>query len=124
MNKNSDTQLKGLYAPLSYKKASNDDLHKHTNGCGPNYLPYWIIPDNFLGVSIQKSCDIHDWMFKEASNSVDYKRADKTFLENMHKEILYKKSLFNPIRKLLSFVYYGAVRFYSTIYNMRKKGIE
>ncbi len=111
---NNNLNNQGLYAPFSYWNSSKEDLQDHLNGCGPHSLPDWIVPDNLLGTDISRSCNIHDWMFKESKENNDFKKTDQIFLQNMMTEIGKKKSIFNIFRKALAFIYYGAVRIYSS----------
>ncbi|MFT6633099.1 MAG: hypothetical protein ACJAS4_003068 [Bacteriovoracaceae bacterium] len=114
---NSITQSnnEGLIAPLSYWQAKGEKLDDQINGCGPSHLPSWIVPDSLIGVRVTESCNIHDWMYYKALSNSDLKKADEIFLKNLNRQIGSNKSVFNISRRTLSYIYFSAVRIYSTL---------
>jgi hypothetical protein len=109
----------GLIAPPSYWIKGHMNIQKQLNGCGPSLLPPWLVPDSLIGTKITESCNIHDWMYHEASTLKDYQKADEIFLKNLDKQIKNKSKILYFARKALSYIYYGAVRIYSNLkYNV------
>ncbi len=113
--------FKGLYAPFSYWKTSEIEKKKYVNGCGPKSLPHWLIPDQLLGTDVTESCNIHDWMIKESKTKDDFKIADELFLKNMKLELPQKRGIITILRNALTYLYFGAVRVYSTFTNWNRK---
>jgi hypothetical protein len=115
----------GLIAPLSYWQAKDDKLDDQINGCGPSYLPSWIVPDSLFGIRVTESCNIHDWMYYKALSNSDFEKADEIFLKNLNRQIDSNKSVLNIARRALSYIYFSAVRVYSTfkyhLFEIKKK---
>ncbi len=69
-----------LFAPASFRYATQKDLIAVCNGAGTEGLN---VPDSFLGLVITDAADIHDWMYHEAKTIEDKWIADFVFLLNM-----------------------------------------
>lgn len=55
------------------------DLKDVGNGCGPRWLPGWLVPDFcWRGV-----CDLHDLAYYLGGTAFDRRRADYAFLDAM-----------------------------------------
>ena len=102
-----------LQAPDEYWNLEDKEKKKLLNQCGPNGPLNHVIPDHLLGLDIGQSCDVHDFMFSQALNSDDHRLADKVFLSNMMTQIENNPSPISLWRKMLAYIYFGAVRIYS-----------
>ena len=72
--------------------------------CGVNrFMPKWV--RRILSVHMNTACYVHD---VNHGAGMDYKRADKVFLENM---LVIAGN--NPLLKLEAYVFYVAVRIFS-----------
>ena len=110
-------EINGLKAPKQYIEASIEEKEKILNKCGPDGVINHLVPDHLIGLDISASCNIHDWMFTKAMSQSDHKKSDAVFLQNLKTQIREKKS--NPLLKYLrygfAYIYFGAVRIYSTL---------
>ena len=105
-----------LKAPREYDQLSEKERKELLNQCGPDGPLNQLIPDHLLGLPIHQSCDRHDFMFARANTADDFRHADQVFLENMNRQIEHSSSgWLKAPRRILAWVYYGAVRLYSTI---------
>ena len=100
-----------LYAPASYKRASDDVRRRMVNGCGPGGWKVDIIPDTVWGLSIEAACNIHDWMYSAGSTIEDKREADRVFLNNMLRIVNHYTSnrILLWLRRRRVFKYYEAV---------------
>jgi len=106
----------GLIAPRNYFDIAKIEKERVQNGCGPSGFIEKIVPEEILGVKIQKICNIHDFMYHHSKDQSDLKIADDTFLENLKFQIKKKgDQKLRPIRMGIAYIYYFAVRLYSSI---------
>ena len=107
----------GLIVPSSYLNATEKERKKILNQCGPDGPVNKWVPNHLLGVDISESCNIHDWTFVDAKNQKEHKRSDKIFLKNMLATVDKESKWAVPriIRRGLAYLYYGAVRVYSSL---------
>ena len=83
---------------------------------GPDGPLNRVVPNHLLGLSISDQCDVHDLMFIRAKNSEELSEADEVFLENMMTQIENNPGPLSFGRKLLAYIYFGAVRIYSWLH--------
>lgn len=109
--------MKKLQAPEEYWQLDDEEKKKLLNQCGPSGPLNSLVPDHLLGLSLKKICDIHDFTFSKSKTSEDYKRSDQLFLKNMNTaiEVQTKSKPLAFLRKSLAYLYYLAVRTYSSI---------
>ena len=103
-----------LHAPESYWNTPSEEIDKITGGCGPGGLGDFLVPDKILGLSIFKSCRIHDYEYHIGKNLADKIKADNRFRDNMVR-IIKVKTKWKWLRKSrLWFAkrYYRAVKEY------------
>ncbi|USN48064.1 MAG: hypothetical protein H6626_02940 [Pseudobdellovibrionaceae bacterium] len=105
--------MKKLQAPEEYWRLDDEEKKKLLNQCGPDGPLNSVVPNHLLGLNISDQCDVHDFMFSKAQNSEDFKEADKVFLKNMMTHIENNPSSLSIWRKMLAYIYFGAVRIYS-----------
>ena len=105
--------MKTLKAPDEYWRLSDEEKKKLLNRCGPDGPLNRVVPNHLLGLSIADQCDVHDLMFIRAENSEELREADEVFLENMMTQIENNPGPLSFGRKLLAYIYFGAVRIYS-----------
>jgi hypothetical protein len=75
-----------LYADEAFWNATKEDIDKVAQGCGPGKYGDYLVPDTVWGgLSIQRACRIHDWMYAQG---LDKEVADIVFLENMERIII------------------------------------
>ncbi len=106
-------ETRGLLAPESYRKLSDDEKYEITNGCGPGRAT-GLVPNSIFGVDLKPACDIHDYTYARPSSMRDRKDADDLFLLNMHK-LMTRKLTSAPMRFIGTIgigVYYMAVRLF------------
>jgi len=81
--------------------------------CGAENALFDFIPDTIYGISIKKSCCIHDDDFERGGDIVDFNNANIRFLQNMLTEIregiVWWKPTFLANRRAMSY-YEGVVR--------------
>jgi len=100
----------GLNAPRSFREANSDERARVSNGCGPGWSAFDVVPDNLLGLSIACACDIHDWMYARGSTTNDKDRADTWFYWNMKRLIDDDGGVLRVPRLCLAWWYHRAVR--------------
>ena len=71
-------------------------MSKQVNGCGPVWLPSWLVPDNLLGMALEDYCNLHD---REYQRGAQYpglwqryksrRRADMRFFSSIFGEAAY-----------------------------------
>ena len=105
--------MKKLQAPEEYWKLDDEEKKKLFNQCGPDGPLNNLVPNHLLGLNISAQCDVHDFMFANARNSEELKEADKVFLANMMTHIENNPSFVSIWRRMLAYIYFGAVRIYS-----------
>ena len=94
-----------LYIPISYSLASQEEEDEICNGCGSK--DGIKFPSSFLGVSIKKACQIHDWMFAKGLTMGDYVFANAVFLWNMTAIIMNEsRNLFMILARSTIALYY------------------
>ncbi|WP_455756479.1 hypothetical protein [Sulfurimonas sp.] len=97
-----------LYAPKTYWNASKEYLERTCNGCGAK--GGIKVPSDFFGLSIKKSCDIHDLMFQEGETRADFLFANAMFLLNLTITIINGSNWFSRLPRLwLATKYFIAV---------------
>lgn len=108
---------RGLWAPESYWKLSNNEKYEITNGCGPARA-MGLVPNSILGVDLKPACDIHDYTYARPNSMYDRKDADDLLLMNMHKLMTQKLSpgLMQPIGIIGVGLYYVAVRLFGGVF--------
>ena len=81
--------------------------------CGAENALFDFIPDTIFGISIQRSCCIHDHRYEVGGDRLDKESADREFLSNMIIEIregmVWWKPTFLANRRAMSY-YEGVVR--------------
>jgi len=98
-----------LFAPTGYWCLTDAGRTAFCNGCGARGK-LDLIPDNLLGLDISECCNIHDYMYATADNTIEAKdSADRTFLNNMLRLICNKGGFLAPLRRKRAYVYYLAV---------------
>lgn len=114
----------GLLAPQSYLDASEEEIQRVNNYCGPDGFFNELVPNHLLDLDIRKICSLHDWTFEQSKNLEDHKQSDALFLKNLKSEIRKKSS--SPILKYmrygLAYIYFGVVRIYSTLLSKSTHG--
>ena len=97
--------------PCSFHFATPDQKADATGGCGPGGMGDLLVPDTLWGLSVRRSCQIHDWMYTFGETEDDKTRADLIFLNNMVREIKAAKSwgLLENLRLHRAKIYYHAV---------------
>ena len=71
-----------LFAPASFKSATDENLKKHCNGCGA--AGSWFRPPKRIyGTLIVYACIIHDWQYSFGVTNEDKEEADRIFKHNM-----------------------------------------
>ncbi len=100
-----------LLVPMSYLDPNmQDEIEKHTGGCGPGRIGDWFVPDTMWGESIFLACRIHDWMYHTGTTSEDKRIADKVFLWNMT-TLIDDGEFLDHVRLRRVMTYYQAVSF-------------
>ena len=103
-----------LFAPVSFKNASKEDLLKYCNGCGAD-KSWFRPPKRIYGTLIVYACIIHDWQYSFGITNEDKEEADRIFKHNMLRLITrdshkwYKPTKLQRIR---ANTYYVAVKRY------------
>ena len=69
------------YIPVSYTNATPEERAKICNGCGAK--DGIKVPSTMYGLSIEKACQIHDWMFEEGTTLGDFWFANLMFFWNL-----------------------------------------
>jgi len=86
---------------------------KDNCSCGAENARFDFIPDTIYGISIKKSCCIHDDRFERGGNEEDFEQANREFLINMLEEIeegiVWWKPTFLARRRAIDY-YEGVVR--------------
>jgi len=102
-----------LFAPQSYKNASDGEIELICNGCGSAQAKFDFIPDTVWGLSITPACNVHDWMYYVGLTQLDKEEADMVFLNNMLRLIEGQTSFIGkrlkPLRRRRVLKYYEAV---------------
>ena len=108
--------MSGLQAPVSYLRASVEEKEEIVNKCGPDGVINHLVPNHLIGLDASLSCNIHDWTFAQSKNQQDHIESDLLFLRNLKTQIREKKSnfLLKYLRYGLAYIYFGAVRIYSS----------
>lgn len=99
-----------LFAPEGYWITDDKARKGVCNGCGTKGLGGWIVPDTLYGLSIEKACDIHDWMYAEGKGIEDKESADRAFLNNMLRIIEAESKWLAFFRRSRAMSYYSVVR--------------
>lgn len=109
--------MKKLQAPEEYWQLDDEEKTKLLNQCGPDGPLNSLVPDHLFGLKISSICDIHDFTFTNAKSSEDHRKSDQLFLKNMNTaiEAQTKSKPLVFLRKSLAYIYYLAVRIYSSI---------
>lgn len=76
--------------------------------CGPAGAAVDLVPDNLLGVDISGSCSVHD--FEYGADGGDRREADARFRRNMMLQVKERGGWLRPVRQLLAWGYWLAVR--------------
>lgn len=100
----------GLEAPKTFREASEKERSEVSNGCGPQWAAFDIVPDHLFGLRIGCACDIHDWMYEEGAALEDKDVADATFYRNMRSIVEREGGWLKQPRLLLAWWYYRAVK--------------
>jgi len=99
-----------LYAPQEFWKAPEELKKRVCNGCGTKGLGGWLVPDTLYGLSIERACDVHDFMYEIGKTIEDKQAADRVFLNNMLRIIEAESiGILKPLRRARAIKYYGAV---------------
>lgn len=90
--------------------------------CGAEDALFDFIPDTIYGISIEKSCCIHDHRFEVGGNQKDFESANREFLMNMLTEIEEGAKWYTPtfLARSRAMKYYeGVVRCGDSSFNWR-----
>ncbi len=100
-----------LYAPDSFIEASLEMKKAVCNGCGPAGWKRRFVPDTIWGLDICPVCDIHDWMYFKGQSHEDKVTADRVFLYNMQRTVMFytDSGLLLKLRLRRAQTYYKAV---------------
>lgn len=100
-----------LYAPASFKAASELELEENCNGCGAAGAKFDFVPDSIWFLYIGYACHIHDDMYKRGRTIEDKQEADRVFLNNICRIIDRDTSWWRSKAKMrkLAYGYYWAV---------------
>lgn len=102
-----------LYAPQSYKDASDGEIELICNGCGSAQAKFDFVPDRIYRLVITPACNVHDWMYHVGVTQKDKEEADLSFLNNILRLIEgqtgFKNRLLKPLRRRRALKYYEAV---------------
>lgn len=88
--------------------------------CGAEDALFDFIPDTIFGISIKKSCCIHDDRYTRGGDAVDKMSADREFLSNMLSEIEEGVKWYTPTfwaRRRAMTYYEGVVRAGNSSFN-------
>ena len=102
--------------PDGFTKLKGKELKRYeTAPCGPakafwGYLS-WLVPDDLLGLPIQKACGIHDFEYEKGKTKADKIRADHNLLYNILWLIVQDGERVLE-RTILAIIYFAAVRFF------------
>lgn len=102
-----------LEAPKEYWQLDETEKSKILNQCGPDGPLGSLIPNHLLGLDISAQCNVHDFMFAKAKDDEELREADRVFLKNMMTQIENHPGSLSIWRKMLAYIYFGAVRIYS-----------
>lgn len=105
-----------LFCNFGFELATEARRRAVINGCGPGGWKIDLVPENLLGLSIVDSCNIHDWGYEIGATAEDKAVEDRTFRNNMLRQVeagtaknwLARKTLL-PLRRALAEKYYQAV---------------
>ena len=103
-----------LFEPEGYKALSAVEKSRLCNGCGAKgSISGLFTPSTLYGLSIHESCLIHDYEYFFGVDDADKQAADRTFLNNMNRQIdgSSKKWLI-WLRKRRALKYYFAVKWF------------
>ncbi len=102
-----------LFAPESYKNASDGEIELICNGCGSAQAKFDFVPDSVYGLKITPACNVHDWMYHVGLTHLDKEEADRVFLNNMLRLIegqtSFMSKVLKPLRRRRALKYYEAV---------------
>jgi len=100
-----------LWAPYSFVNATPTEIKMRTNGCGAAGARFDFVPDTIWGLSIERACRIHDWMYGRGRTIEDKNEADRVFFNNMLRLIEASTSnrLLRFLRRRRALAYYKAV---------------
>ena len=83
-----------LDAPDEYWELTIEEIEKiieSTGGCGPGGIGDYLVPDTLYGViNVKDACRIHDYMYAVGETHKEKVEADKVFLDNMKRIILWE----------------------------------
>lgn len=71
-----------IFAPASFKNASESYLLETCNGCGANGS-WFRPPETIYGTNISAACIVHDDMYNTGRSDEDKQEADRVFKYNM-----------------------------------------
>lgn len=105
-----------LFDNYGYGNAPEAQRKAICNGCGPGGWKIDLVPDSLLGLSIQDSCQLHDWDYHNGKTAADKDVADRTFRNNMLRQIEYgtaknwlARNTLLPLRRRMAEGYYQSV---------------
>jgi len=101
-----------LYAPPTYKEATDAEIQQVVNGCGAAGAKFDFVPDSLLGLSIKECCHRHDWMYNEGRTIEDKDEADRAWRNNMLREIERGSWWLKRPRRFLARRYFNAVHYF------------
>ena len=111
-----------LYAPTEYWELSPSAKAKICNGCGAK--GGIDVPDTMYGLSVTRSCNIHDYMWYVATTLKELKEANKMFFKNMKAEIREGSWWLRGVRYARAHKYYLAVKYFGTKGYAKERGLK
>tara|TARA_B110000261_G_scaffold160658_1_gene200663 strand:- start:2674 stop:3024 length:351 start_codon:yes stop_codon:yes gene_type:complete len=106
-----------LFEPEGYKALTAAEKSKICNGCGSkNSISGLFTPSTLYGLSIERSCNIHDWQYSQPypKTVVEKEAADRIFLNNMNRQIEAASKWLRWLRKRRALKYYFAVKWFGS----------
>lgn len=109
-----------MFIPYGFHEMRPQAKAKICNGCGSK--GGIDVPDTMYGLSVTKSCDIHDFMWYYAKSIDDLHEANDIFYDNMKSEIKNGSWWFRGVRYIRAHTYYRAVSLIGTESYARERG--
>jgi len=109
------------FQPCNYNQADAMQRAEAAGGCGPGGAGDKFVPDTMYGLSVKRSCAIHDWCYHYGTTPEEKERSDDIFLNNMVRQIEAesKSKILKRLRLRRAKTYYYSVSWFggSAFYN-------
>ena len=107
-----------LIIPKGFKGSASE----MSGGCGSDKAWFDLVPDRWIGISVKRCCQIHDYLYTIGGAEEDRIRADRMFYTNLKRTVLNDSNLVARTTNLwMAKIYYKAVRRYgSSSFNYSK----